>query len=190
MKIFRYYQSSINKEIDIIFHLRRPNLSQFIPSFKLISLSVFGLSCAQAIAADSFEPYKGAALIKFEQEKQSEYSIPLANLKKSGRSWVPIRAEIVQGDISSNLFQFARDVDLTRLYDFYKNQLSDASSILYECQGRTCGSSNAWANNFFNDYRLYGADANQSLLVTSLNDNNQYQVVYLNRRGDWSRVSR
>jgi hypothetical protein len=129
--------------------------------------------------------YKGADLIKFDQQSHSEYALPLANLKKSARAWIPIKAKQVQGDISSSLYKFGREERLEPIYRYYKKQLIDSADILYECNGRTCGSSNAWANNFFNDYRLYGADSNQSLLVvaSNLELDTQYTVLYLNRRG-------
>jgi len=83
------------------------------------------------------------------------------------------------------LYKFGRGESLEPIYNHYEQQLKDSASILYECTGRTCGSSNAWANNFFNDYRLYGADSNQTLLVVANEDdlNTEYQVLYLNRRG-------
>lgn len=152
-----------------------------------INLCVIGLGLlsSHAYSSDVIKQYKGADLIKFDQQVQSEYSLPLANLKKSARTWIPIDSKLVQGDITSSLFKFGRAERLEPIYRFYKDQLLDTASVLYECEGRTCGSSNAWANNYFNDYRLYGADANQSLLVVAneAKSSSDYKVLYLNRRG-------
>lgn len=155
-------------------------------SFSCAAMFLLGLSLSssQVYANDAIKQFKGADLVKFEQGVQQDYSIPLANLKKSARTWIPIESKQVQGDTSSSLYKFGRNESLKPIFNFYKEQMAqDTNDILYECHGRTCGSSNAWANNFFNDYRLYGADANQSLLVVANESNAQYQVLYLNRRG-------
>lgn len=169
------------KEADIIkIDLRK----SFKKALRLSSAVV--LTCASSVyAAESFDQYQGASLLKFDQSNQTDYSLPLANLKKSARAWIPIKSKRVQGDLSSSLYKFGRDEALENIYQFYRNQLIDNANILYECQGRTCGSSNAWANNFFNDYRLNGADANQSLLVVEnlSSSQKQYHLLYLNRRG-------
>lgn len=152
----------------------------------LTTLCIMGVSFLSANTYSQAEliQYKGADLVKYDLQSQSDYLLPLANLKKSARTWIPIQSQEVSGNISSSLFQFSRNESLEPIYRFYKKQLSDGN-VLYECQGRTCGSSNAWANNFFNEYRLYGPDANQSLLVVeSLSkETTQYHVLYLNRRG-------
>jgi len=155
---------------------------KIVINFCLLGLSVLS---TQAYSVEALNQYKGADLIKFEQESQADYSLPLANLKKSARAWIPIKSKLVQGDITSSLYKFGRGESLEPIYQHYKQQLLSSASVLYECSGRTCGSSNAWANNFFNDYRLYGADSNQTLLVVANEDelNTEFKVLYLNRRG-------
>lgn len=153
-----------------------------IKAFCLLGLSLLS---SYAYSIQEFDQYKGSSLIKYDQTVQTDYSLPLANLKKSARTWIPIKAKQVQGELSTSLFKFSRNESVLPIYDFYKKQLVQDSKVLYECNGRTCGSSNAWANNFFNDYRLYGADANQFLLVVAdeSDKGSEYQVMYLNRRG-------
>jgi hypothetical protein len=69
------------------------------------------------------------------------------------------------------------------VYSHYRSQLQkNEQDIVFECESRSCGSSNAWANNFFEDYLLYGADQSQFLLVVK-DKQDVYQVLYLNRRG-------
>lgn len=163
------------------------NSSQLINTKHLKALCILGLGLVSSYgySNQTLEQFKGANLIKHDQSSQVDYAIPLANLKKSARTWIPIKAKQVQGELSSSLFKFGRNESLLPIYDFYRKQMTASSNILYECSGRTCGSSNAWANNFFNDYRLYGADANQYLLVVEQEstEGSGYQVLYLNRRG-------
>ena len=161
-------------------YIRHSQKQNLLASLSIVSLCLFS---SNIYSAESIKQYKGADLIKFEQKTQTEYLLPLTNLKKSARTWIPIRAKQVEGDVTSSLFKFGRAESLEPIFSHYREQIAKSVSILYECNGRTCGSSNAWANNFFNDYRLYGADANQSLLVVENDANNQYQVLYLNRRG-------
>jgi hypothetical protein len=162
------------------------NSSQLINTKHLKALCILGLGLVSSYgySNQTLEQFKGANLIKHDQSSQVDYALPLANLKKSARTWIPIKAKQVQGELSSSLFKFGRNESLLPIYDFYRKQMTASSNILYECSGRTCGSSNAWANNFFNDYRLYGADANQYLLVVDgATQGSGYQVLYLNRRG-------
>ena len=176
-----------NKERVINNILMNSNSSQAIHNKGIKALSLLGLSLlsSYAYSIQELDQFKGANLIKYDQATQVDYALPLANLKKSARTWIPIKAKQVQGELTSSLFKFGRNESLLPIYNFYKKQLTEDSDILYECNGRTCGSSNAWANNFFNDYRLYGADANQYLLVVAdeSEKDNDYQVLYLNRRG-------
>ncbi len=115
--------------------------------------------------------------------ENSEYNLPLSNLKRLGRGWQPIKSTLLQGDRTSSLYQLGRSTELNSVYEHYRQELVTGSTVLYECAGRDCGSSNVWANNFFNEYRLYGVDDNQFLLVTKNQTNSLYQVLYINRRG-------
>lgn len=148
--------------------------------FALTAMPVSAVEEMQLLAP--LKQYRGIQTIKSDVIKNTDYVIPLDNLKRLGRDWLPTNSKLLQGDLISSLYELGRGEELDHVYSFYRKQLTDEAKVLYECLGRDCGGSNAWANNFFDDYRLYGADENQFLLVTEKNSN-LYQVLYINRRG-------
>lgn len=128
--------------------------------------------------------YRGANIVKSKPVEKSYIEIPLAKIYRSGRGWEPEKIEIVEGTAVQTLYKIGRNVPMETVEQFYQEAIQNLSDVemLFTCQSRSCGSSNAWANNFFNDYLLYGSDSSQSLWV--LRDQSMhYWVVYLNRRG-------
>lgn len=162
-----------------------------IPLFGAALLALLSPSISYADnTASLLQPiseYRGAEVVKRDTVKDAEYLLPLGKLKRLGRSWQPVNSLLLRGDTTSSLYKFGRTTELQEVYRHYGSAISSNAEILFECQGRNCGSSNAWANNFFQDYRLYGVDDNQFLLVTKLSDTTSaepfYQVLYINRRG-------
>lgn len=130
------------------------------------------------------EPYRDAQLVKSNSQAEQLVEVPLSKIRRAGSGWEPESVIRLKGDYFSSLYKINRNALLSDVYSHYRSQmLSDGRSILFECESRSCGSSNAWANNFFGDYLLYGSDQSQSLLVVKNNKQEIYQILYLNRRG-------
>ena len=149
----------------------------------IIVSSFLSITALSPIAnAASITPYRDAQVENTAISNNHNYVIPLSKIQRSGRGWSPEKVLDVDAQVTRFTFKIPRSNDLSEVYRFYLNQIKLAGNdIIFECNGRSCGSSNAWANNFFNDYRLYGADDNQSLVVVQNPD--YYHVMYLNRRG-------
>jgi hypothetical protein len=151
---------------------------------RVMSLSLLaflsGLSFASVLAV---EPYRDAQLIKSRSQAEQWVDVPLSKIRRAGSGWEPESIVRLQGDYFTSLYKINRNALLPEVYSHYRSQmLAGGRSVLFECESRSCGSSNAWANNFFGDYLLYGADQNQYLLVVK-SKQEVYQVLYLNRRG-------
>lgn len=151
------------------------------------ALSSLFVLCASAtlLAGEGGLPvYRGAEIVKSEPLENSYIEIPLAKIYRSGRGWEPEKVETVEGDAIQTLYKIGRNVPMSSVERFYAQVIQgiEGGEVLYSCQSRACGSSNAWANNFFNDYLLYGPDSSQSLWVVK-DVSMHYWVVYLNRRG-------
>ena len=143
------------------------------------------LFCSNASFAGfiGLEPYREAQLVKSSTKSDQEVEIPLSKIRRAGSGWEPESVIRLQGDYFSSLYKVNRNALLPDVYAHYRAQmLSGGRDVLFECESRGCGSSNAWANNFFGDYLLYGADQSQYLLVVQ-NNQGIYQILYLNRRG-------
>jgi len=129
------------------------------------------------------EPYRDAQLVKSSSQAEQFVEVPLSKIRRAGSGWEPETVIRLKGDYFSSLYKINRNALLPDVYAHYRSQMvSDGHSILFECDSRSCGSSNAWANNFFGDYLLYGSDQSQFLLVVK-NKQDIYQVLYINRRG-------
>lgn len=152
-------------------------LKATIPPVLLIPALAFGVTADVPV-------FRGAQIIKSEPVESRSIEVPLAKIYRSGRGWEPEKVERIDGRTVQTLYKIGRNVPLDEVVEFYTDALNaiDGSSVLFECSSRNCGSSNAWANNFFNDYLLYGADQNQTLKVLKY-DQNHYWVLYINRRG-------
>ncbi|BFM48150.1 DUF4892 domain-containing protein [Marinomonas sp. THO17] len=145
----------------------------------LAILSSFALNAAPL----GIEDFRDAQLIKSRSDKQVSVEVPLAKIQRSGRGWEPEKVLRLTGDLTTSLYKIDRNASLEAVYQHYRDQLTTSNqALLFECSSRNCGSSNAWANDFFGEYLLYGSEQNQSLLVVQ-SSNNTYQVLYINRRG-------
>ncbi len=71
--------------------------------------------------------------------------------------------------------------------DHYMFELQTrGAQVLFECTGRGCGRSNAWANQVFGQSTLYGSDSNQDYLIAGSVDENgkpSLTLVYTVTRG-------
>ncbi|MGO2355202.1 MAG: DUF4892 domain-containing protein [Marinomonas foliarum] len=151
--------------------------------FRGILCSLLLASSASFAALLDIEPYRDAQLVKSYSKAEELVEIPLSKIRRAGSGWEPESVIRLKGDYFSSLYKVNRNALLPDVYEHYREQmLLDGRTVLFECESRSCGSSNAWANNFFKDYLLYGADQSQYLLVVQ-NQQDIYQVLYLNRRG-------
>ncbi len=86
------------------------------------------------------------------------------------------------------LYQIQRGANREEARDHYLRELQTrGAQILFECTGRGCGRSNVWANQIFNQSKLYGRDSNQDYVVAgSIDENGQpwLTLVYTVTRGN------
>lgn len=72
--------------------------------------------------------------------------------------------------------------------DHYMQELqARGAQVLFECSGRSCGRSNVWANQIFDQRSLYGRDSNQDYLVAgSVDESGEpwLTLVYTVTRGN------
>jgi hypothetical protein len=153
-----------------------------IPMLLMSSVMAVSSFFPAVSAASSILPYREAKVENTTILNNHNYVIPLSKIQRAGRGWAPEKVLDIDAQVTRFTFKIPRSNDLEEVYRFYLNQIKQADTdIIFECDGRSCGSSNAWANNFFDDYRLYGTDDNQSLVV--LQNEQLYHVMYINRRG-------
>ncbi|AZT84048.1 DUF4892 domain-containing protein [Marinobacter sp. NP-4(2019)] len=70
---------------------------------------------------------------------------------------------------AGRLYQINRDASRGEAREHYERILqARGAQVLFECSGRSCGRSNVWANQIFDQYTLYGRDADQDYLVAAV----------------------
>ncbi|WP_228739301.1 DUF4892 domain-containing protein [Marinobacter arenosus] len=86
------------------------------------------------------------------------------------------------------LYEIARDSGRDKAREHYLRLLQDrGAQILFDCSGISCGRSNVWANQIFNQRVLYGRDATQDYLVagTVASDGSRWlTLIYTVTRGN------
>lgn len=151
-----------------------------MPVSRYMLLLLLVISCLSQAAA--LKPYREARLVKSEAVVDQFVEIPLSKIERSGRGWEPESVVRIKGDVVRSLYKLGRNVPIEDVLSYYKNALSEEGKPIFECLGRDCGSSNAWANNFFDNYLLYGSDGSQFLKVVQ-SVQGDYHIIYINRRG-------
>ena len=151
----------------------------------LISLAVSLTFAGLATGSEVEQLFESVNRLDQKQINDHSYILPMGRIKKdrvTGRD-LPDKYQKLRGDFSSTVWELKGDI--TRLEA--KNTVAEfAQSPIYEmvfqCYGRDCGESFAWANAMFNQPTLYGSDRTQTLWVVQHKTLNQYQLYYLIER--------
>lgn len=156
---------------------------------------VFVLLISAALAAESesvsiAEPvalYPSSELVEQKSSESTGHLVVLGALKKVNHEMLPEKYVLVPG-VKEALTYYLPEARRTKeVAQFFKSELNGSANILYECQGRTCGSSSYWANNHFKTAILYGPEQYQYYLVAQRavpqqTEDGDYIVIYVGQR--------
>lgn len=142
------------------------------------------LVCSAMVSADfNLEDYPGAEVVDRKQDLDSiSRDVILGFLKKINNQLAPERVEHITGTRESRTLFIPNEKRGDVVRDHYEKQLHRQGEILFECRGRSCGSSNYWANTVFSMPILYGPEQYQHYLIVKL-ENGNYVAVYVATRG-------
>lgn len=148
------------------------------------------LLCSTLASADSFdlgpvavELPVGANLSKQRNEAdKAGHLIPLGALEKVNHQLEPEASDLVFALRASWTWSlpFARSTD--QVSKALRTQLKQSAEELYQCDGRSCGSSSYWANSIFNQSVLYGPEQFQRYAVYRLADPGSHLMLYVAQR--------
>ncbi|HIG40519.1 MAG: DUF4892 domain-containing protein [bacterium] len=112
------------------------------------------------------------------------YQIITGSIARVNTQMVPKSSEHVQGRKRITTLETPNAQRTEDVAAFYREQLQNKGQIVFECQGRTCGSSNYWANTVFRKSILYGPEQYQhSMLGRISTDGTRFVIVYVAQRG-------
>ena len=155
------------------------DLSRFV---SLICLVVSTLAYAET----PLEDYPGLEVVDTRHDDTlSSRRLILGSLKKINNLLEPERVEYISGTRGSMTAFIPNERRTDTVKKFYRDQLRILGEILFECRGRTCGSSNYWANTVFGERILYGPEQFQSysiVLIAGLLP--RYVAAYVGQRGN------
>ncbi len=107
----------------------------------------------------------------------------LSSLKKINNILAPEKVEYVKGTRESLTLYIPNERRTEVVLEFYRDHLLRQGTILYECHGRECGSSNYWANTVFSTSKLYGPEQFQHYVLAQLDGSGDYIALYVAMRG-------
>ncbi len=151
-----------------------------------ILISCFCVSLA-AQAEVTLSVTENSLLIEQTELSAPYYTLPTSAMRKVNGV---IGAEYnlsLSGQLSSYTWEMMPGISAKIAYDKALEELKTVNAqVLYQCHGRSCGSSNQWANQVFHQSRLYGLDSQQSyaaLKQDTLKGVNYY-ALYSTERGN------
>ncbi|MBT4159925.1 MAG: DUF4892 domain-containing protein [Gammaproteobacteria bacterium] len=132
---------------------------------------------------NEIETYPGAEIVEKEEATQTAaHLVVLGALEKINHELVPEKSEVINGVKSSTTWylpQARRTRDVAR---FYEERLQSQGEIVFQCVGRSCGSSSYWANRIFDRAILYGPEQYQFFYALELSKGRGFLSVYVGQR--------
>lgn len=148
----------------------------------MLGFSVLSVSQVHASGLTTTTGFPRAELIEESQLKNTEYRLIISGLKRQRASTSGEVERLITGDINRQFWQISTNHSVHQVMDYFLNQWQD-EKILYRCSGLDCGSSNFWANEIFNNAKLYGRDKNQAYIVAMIPGSpNKIYVLYAVQR--------
>lgn len=131
----------------------------------------------------AIEPLPGAVLEEERETGAGRYRIVLGALEKVNNVLEPEVYKYVRGRQSSKTYSLPGERNVDPIAEYYLGQLTNVADILFECEGRSCGSSNYWANTVFDTPILYGPEQFQYYVVGQEVESADYVAIYIGQRG-------
>jgi hypothetical protein len=122
-------------------------------------------SLAPVAVAAEFKPWIHSSEYSHQESRTTDYLLGLGALQKIGGRWRHKHSEDLRGELQNTTWQIAEGFTAEEGFDWYRQQIPDSAELLFECEGRSCGSSAQWANRVFSERVLYGHDERQHYAV-------------------------
>jgi hypothetical protein len=160
------------------------------PCLLVFLLLVSAPVLAQPAAGDNqslLTPFPNSTLVSSESLPNVVYQVPLDILRRTGGRTAPEKSLRVNGSLNKLLYEVTPNFSGGDVQAFLKQQFSEAGfEPLFACEGRSCGSSNDWANDVFSNRVLYGPAQNQFFMayVDRSSTRPNFVVSYIITRGN------
>lgn len=147
----------------------------------LLSCAVFAREAPEL--PDGLKVFPLAEVDRVSSIETGDYRLVLGAVVKIDRQ---VRSDVelrLSGELDRISWEIPRSHEPQEAFFYFRDQLLDrGAQLLFECDGRSCGASNIWANDLFGNATLYGRDDTQRYMAAQLNGN--HFAVYAVRRGN------
>lgn len=132
-----------------------------VPSIGQVDAPVAGFTDHSLLAG-----FPDSEIIQRKLKRDTNYRIILGPLERVRGEVIPEDSERLRGDVTQITYEVSQEFNGEDVYAYFQEQLTTKNyELLYDCQGRECGSSNYWANDIFRNRSLYGPERNQYFMV-------------------------
>ena len=101
---------------------------------------------------------------------QVDYMLGLGAMQKVHGFWRNKDSETISGRLERITWKVDDGYTAEEGFAWLKAQVPDAATLMFECEGRRCGSSAQWASRVFEERVLYGHDERQHYAVWRYRD--------------------
>lgn len=144
---------------------------------------VYAIMLAMPVLAAELPLPDNSRQLEQSSVQTGNFRIALGKPRKVDGRWQFEKEWQLNGKRQTTLYLLDNRADYRETVAYFSQWVSASSAeILFACAGRDCGASNVWANDFFEDRRLYGPDDKQYYWV--LRQGSDYRVLYLIERGN------
>ncbi|MEM0954533.1 MAG: DUF4892 domain-containing protein [Pseudomonadota bacterium] len=111
--------------------------------------------------------------------RTTEYLLGLGALQKIRSRWRFKDSEIVAAELEQITWQVQEGFTAEEGIAWLRARLPENASLLFECEGRACGSSAQWASRVFEERVLYGHDDRQQYSAWRLSNADETWTLVL-----------
>lgn len=152
-----------------------------------MAFAVWCLVPIQALA--DFTPIAGSYQKHYSQKEETNHWVVLGAVEKVKGIITPEREARVEGKVSRWMWQIPVGQTSEEVFEHAMQQFDESVLPLYQCSGRSCGSSNELANKIFQQSMLYGRDEFQYYWVGFEQNQDKTEpatlwIVYAIQRGN------
>ncbi len=134
--------------------------------------------------------FPGAQIVQYRSPGITNYRLALDRMQRVNGRVMAGREERLRGELTRITYRIPEGYSGQDVFTHYSAQMLAVGEELFRCAGRGCGSSNFWANDVFEYRILYGPEAEQFYLATSVGGAGQpvraYLSLYVITRGNRS----
>lgn len=141
-------------------------MKRIVPGLQLLFLSALVVA-AEISWFPEIKPFPHSTEFAVSAAAPTDYQLGLGALQKIGGRWRHKHEERVQGQLARYTWQIDDGYSAKEALAWLQQQIP-AAQLLYQCEGRSCGSSAQWASRVFQQRVLYGHDERQHYVVLRL----------------------